>query len=234
MQRHAWPNRFGPLVGREDDVRNVRDALRRSCLVTIVGIAGVGKTRLAQEILALEAEEPGAAVAWVSLAPLDHVDRVPSAIAVALGISLPDGVEEFAALRQAIENVPLLLILDCAEHLSDSLATPLAELIFQTQGVRALVTSQVPLGIAGELVYRLAVLPVPRAGLSPADAKEYAAITFFAQRAAAADRRFELSAANTPRWLPISVAGWTAFRSLSNSRPHAFRRSGLPRCCATR
>src|ERR1700733_10953829 len=44
-QRRAWPNRFGPLVGRDDDLRNVQDALRRSCLVTIVGIAGVGKTR---------------------------------------------------------------------------------------------------------------------------------------------------------------------------------------------
>jgi predicted ATPase/DNA-binding winged helix-turn-helix (wHTH) protein len=196
MQRRAWPNRFGPLVGRVEDLRNVRDALGRSCLVTIVGIAGVGKTRLAQEILASEAQEPGAAVAWVSLAGLDHIDRVPSAIALALGISLPDGVEEFSALRQAIENVPLLLILDCAEHLSDALVTPLAGLLLQTQGVRVLVTSQAPLGIAGELVYRLAVLPVPRAGLSPADAQEYAAITFFAQRAAAADRRFELSAAN--------------------------------------
>ena len=197
MQRRAWPNRFGPLVGREDDLRNVKNALSRSCLVTIVGIAGVGKTRLAQEILASEAEKPGAAVAWVSLAPLDHVDRVPSAIALALGISLPDGIEEFAALHHAIDNVPLLLILDCAEHLSDSLAMPLARLIFQTQGVRALVTSQAPLGITGELVYRLAVLPVPRTGLSPTDTQEYAAIALFAQRAAAADRRFELSAANS-------------------------------------
>src|ERR1700722_19419017 len=100
-QRRAWPNRFGPLVGRDDDVRNVREALRRSSLVTIVGIAGVGKTRLAQEILAREAEEPEAVVAWVSLATLDHIERVPSAIALALGISLPDGVEQFSALYQA-------------------------------------------------------------------------------------------------------------------------------------
>ena len=195
-QRRAWPNRFGPLVGRDDDVRNVREALRRSSLVTIVGIAGVGKTRLAQEILASEADEPDAVVAWVSLAALDHIERVPSAIALALGISLPDGVEQFSALYQAIESLPLLLILDCAEHLSDALVTPLAALIVQTQGVRVLVTSQAPLGVAGELVYRLGVLLVPRSGLSPAEAKEYPAVTFFAQRAAAADRRFELTAAN--------------------------------------
>lgn len=50
----AWPNRLGPLIGREQDVRQVLQALGRSALVTIVGIAGVGKTRLAQEILASE------------------------------------------------------------------------------------------------------------------------------------------------------------------------------------
>jgi predicted ATPase/DNA-binding winged helix-turn-helix (wHTH) protein len=194
--RRAWPNRFGPLVGREDDIRNVQEALGRSCLVTIVGIAGVGKTRLAQEILAREAEKPGAAVAWVSLAALDHVDRVPSAIAVALGISLPHDSGEFTALGQAIENDPLLLILDCAEHLSDALVTPLAALILQTRGVRVLVTSQAPLGISGEQIYRLGVLALPRAGLGPAEAQDYAAVVFFAQKAAAADRRFELTAAN--------------------------------------
>jgi predicted ATPase/DNA-binding winged helix-turn-helix (wHTH) protein len=198
VQRRAWPSRLGPLIGRDSDVRAVHEALARSCLVTIVGIAGVGKTRLAQEILESEAEKSAAPVAWVSLAPLDSVDRVPSAIALALGLSLPEGVDGFAALRQAVESVPLLLILDCAEHLGDALATPLAGLILQTQGVRALVTSQAPVGIPGEIVYRLAALPVPQAGVSPTDGEQYAAIALFAQRAAAADQRFALSAANTP------------------------------------
>ena len=104
VPRRAWPDRLGSLVGREDDVRAIEDALGRSCLVTIVGIAGVGKTRLAQEILAREAEKPGAAVAWVSLGTLGDIDHVPSAIALALGISLPDGVDGFAALRQSLEQ----------------------------------------------------------------------------------------------------------------------------------
>jgi len=197
VPRRAWPDRLGSLLGRDDDVRAVREALGRSSLVTVVGVAGVGKTRLAQEILARESENPGAAVAWVSLAPLDDVRHVPSAIALALGISLPDHLDGFAALRQAVEDVPLLLILDCAERLGDALATPLAALILQTQGVRALVTSQAPLGIAGEIVYRLPVLPVPDSRVPHADAAGYAAVALFAQRVAAADRRFELTIANT-------------------------------------
>ena len=198
VPQRTWPTRLGPLIGRDDDVRAVQAALDRARLVTIVGGAGVGKTRLAQEIMARAAEKPGDAVAWVSLGPLDDAQHVPSAIALALGLSLPDGVDGFAALRQALEQVPLLLILDGAEHLGDAFAAPLAGLVSQSQRVRALVTSQAPLGIAGETVYRLSVLPVPDPGTPQADAARYAAVELFALRVADADRRFQLSAANTP------------------------------------
>ncbi len=196
VSRHLWPDRLGPLLGRDEDVRNVQDALMRSCLVTIVGTAGVGKTRLAQEILVREAGKP-AIIAWVSLAPLGDVHQVSSAIALSLGLSLPEGVEGFVALSQALESVSALLILDCAEHLAESLATPLAELVSRTEDARVLVTSQVPLGIAGEIIYRLSALPVPELGTPHEDAARYAAVALFAERAAAADRRFKLSAANT-------------------------------------
>jgi predicted ATPase/DNA-binding winged helix-turn-helix (wHTH) protein len=198
VPRRVWPDRLGPLIGRDVDVRRVLEALDRSSLVTIVGIAGVGKTRLAQEIMARATHTAGASVGWVSLESLDEVQHVPSAIALALGLSLPDGVDAITALRKALEEVPLLLILDGAEHLGDALAVLLTGLIGQTRAVRALVTSQAPLGVAGETVYRLAVLPVPEPGIPQAQAAGYAAVALFAQRAAAADRRFVLSDANTP------------------------------------
>ena len=197
VPRRTWPNRLGPLVGRDDEVRDVQAALARSCLVTLVGVAGVGKTRLAQEILAREAERPGAAVAWIPLGPVREAQHIPSAIAIGLGLSLPDGVDGFTALSQALEHVPVLLILDSAEHLIDALATPLADLISQTQSVCALVTSQAPLGLAGEIVYRLAVLPVPDRLASDDEAARCAAVELFAQRAGAADRTFGLCATNT-------------------------------------
>ncbi len=109
---------------------------------------------------------------------------------------MPDGVDGFVALSQALEHVPVLLILDSAEHLVDALATPLADLISQTQSVCALVTSQAPLGLAGEIVYRLAVLPVPDRFASDDEAARYPAIELFTQRAGAADRTFGLCATN--------------------------------------
>jgi predicted ATPase/DNA-binding winged helix-turn-helix (wHTH) protein len=198
VPRRSWPNRLGPLVGRDNEVREIQAALAGANLVTVVGMAGVGKTRLAQELLACEGCRAGAVVAWVSVGPLRDAQHVPPAIAGALGLSLPDGIDGFTALCQALEQLPVLLILDCVEHLADALATPLAGLISGTQGLRALITSQVPLGIAGEVVYRLAALALPDP-LAPAEeAAGCAAVRLFAQRAAAADRHFELNPANAP------------------------------------
>ena len=158
------------------------------------------------------------------LQPLTEARHIPSAIALALGISLPDGVDGFLALRQALEQMPMLLILDAAEQFGDALATPLAELVVHTQGVRALVTSQVPLGVPGETVYRLSALPVPDRATPQQDAGRFAAVKLFIERAAAADRRFELSSANAPL-SPRSAGGWMEIRWPSSSRRHAFRRS---------
>ncbi|MGH8129937.1 MAG: ATP-binding protein, partial [Steroidobacteraceae bacterium] len=197
IPRIAWPARLGPLIGRDEDLCAVEAALGRAPLVVVVGGAGVGKTRLAQEILARRAENPDGAVAWVSLEPIEGLERVPSAIALALGLALPEKLDGFAALSQALEQLSLLVILDGAEHLGRGFGTALAALVSQTRGLRVLVTSQAPLGIAGETVVRLSGLPVPDAGAAPADATVSAAVQLFALRATEADRRFELSAVNT-------------------------------------
>jgi predicted ATPase/DNA-binding winged helix-turn-helix (wHTH) protein len=197
VPRRTWPNRLGSLIGRDADMHELQTALRQACLLTIVGIAGVGKSRIAQEILAREAEKPGAAVAWVPLQQLSEARHIPSAIALALGLSLPEGVDGFEALCQALEHTQVLLILDGAEQIGDALAAPLADLVARTQGVRALVTSQAPLGVPGETVYRLSVLPVPHREVPQEQAARFGAVELFAERAAAADRRFSLSPANT-------------------------------------
>ena len=194
IPRRAWPSRLAPLLGRDADLRGIDEALGRACLVTLVGSLGVGKTRLAQEVLARASDGAGVATVWVSLEALDSVTQVPSAIALALGLSLSDRADGFAALGHALADTPALLILDGVEHLAEALATPLAALVSETRALRLLVTSQTPLGIAGETVYRLQPLPVPPADATDEAAAGYPALTLFAQRAAAADRRFELNA----------------------------------------
>ena len=77
VPRRSWPNRLGPLIGRERDLRDLTEALARACLVSIVGVAGAGKTRLAQQILAGAADQPDMAVAWVQLQSVTAAELVP-------------------------------------------------------------------------------------------------------------------------------------------------------------
>ena len=198
MLRRASPSRLAPLIGRTQDLQAIGEALSRSSLVTIVGPAGIGKTRIAQEILVRNAANGALPTAWVSLQSLSEPQHVASAVALALGLSLREGVEAFHALGEVLECNAVLLILDGAERMRTDLATPLARLLMYTRGVCALLTSQVPLGIAGENVYRLAALPVPQGPELPEDYAQYASVELFVQRARAADQRFELSRANQP------------------------------------
>ncbi len=197
VPRVSWPARLGPLIGRDDDLLEVEAAVEKASLVVIVGGAGVGKTRLAQEVLAREVARPGWAAAWVTLESLASIEHVPSAIALALGLSLPDGQDGFASLIQSVDQQQLLLILDGAEHLAGALAAPLETLAARCSSLRLLATSQAPLGITGETVIRLAGLPVPDSAAAPADGAGAASVQLFALRAAEADRRFQLTAANS-------------------------------------
>ena len=189
--------RLSPLVGRTSDLQALEEALTSARCVTVVGGAGIGKTRLAQEVLARAVASPARQAAWVDLRPLTQLRHVASAMALAVGVTVPDRGDAFAALHQALAQAPLLLILDGAEHLSSELAPALAELLARTGEVRALVTSQLPLALPGETVFRLGPLAL---GEPQGDALEQAggAIVLFAQRATAADRRFALTAANLP------------------------------------
>jgi predicted ATPase/DNA-binding winged helix-turn-helix (wHTH) protein len=190
-----WPGRLAPLVGREQELQALRATLAAASLLTLVGVPGVGKTRLAQELLSLAAGE-GVAVAWVALQPLANATQLPAAMALALDLPPPDEREAVAALGRALAGQPLLVVLDCAEHLGAALAGPVAALLERAPQLRLLVTSQAPLGVVGEQVYRLQALAVPPAGDEPAHAGEHAAVRLFVQRASAGSQGFELTPAN--------------------------------------
>ena len=222
VPRVSWPARLGPLIGRDDDLREIEAAVEKSSLVVVVGGAGVGKTRLAQEILARAVEKPERAVAWVSLESLASIEHVPSAIALALGLSLTDGQDGFASLVQSLDQQPLLLILDGVEHLADGLAAPLATLVARCRALRLLATSQVPLGFAGETIIRLPGLPVPDSGALPADG----AATASCNCLPCALRRPTAASScpgRTRRSWARSAGALTAIRSRSSSPPRAFR-----------
>jgi predicted ATPase/DNA-binding SARP family transcriptional activator len=169
-----------PLVGRVDDLTGLLEALDSSRLVTVVGPAGVGKTRLAVEAAGRSPVTDGA---WlVRLEGVRTADELPVAIADA--VPAVDGSRRDVVTD--LRGADLLLLLDNCEHLAEDVAALVADVLAGAPRARVLATSQRPLGLDGELV-------LPLDPLLEADA-----VALFAQRAAARRASFALSADTAP------------------------------------
>ncbi|MCE4537579.1 helix-turn-helix transcriptional regulator [Pelomonas sp. P7] len=172
------------LIGRERDLDHLAALLASSRLVTLCGLGGVGKTRLALAAAAVQ-DRQGAwpdGVWVVRLESLSDPVLLPSSIAQALQLGARAGGGT-AALAQALAPLHLLLVLDNAEHMVEAVAALVASLLEAAPRVTLLVTSQVPLRVGGEQVMPLAPLALPQDVADPAPPPEgYAAARLFCAR----------------------------------------------------
>lgn len=163
--RHSRPHRLPvqrtSFVGREAEMAVLAGHLREAALVSVVGVGGSGKTRLALE-LASRLENAFGDGAWlVSLEGITDADSVARAAAEALGVREEPGRPLEHGVADAIGDRELLLVLDNCEHLLDGVAALVAGLLTACPRLRVLATSREPLAIAGELVFGLPPLAVP-------------------------------------------------------------------------
>ena len=183
------------LFGRDQDLQHLLSLLGSHRLVTVAGPAGIGKTRLAQAVAEVSAKSIGDGVWWVDLAPMNDPALIPNALAVALGLSLDGASDVLNALLAVLGDKSPLVLLDNAEHLLDGVASFVLRMQREAPGVRFLVTSQEPLRIDDEHVFRPEPLSLPT-GDDPERIAASGAVALFVARAQAADRRFELCAEN--------------------------------------
>jgi len=149
--------RLSSFLGREAELDAVAAALAGCRLVTVTGPAGVGKSRLAIEYLADRFEGDGP---WlVRLAEVSHPGGITSAIADVMGVAEQDG-DVRGAVVHALAARPGLLVLDNCEHLVDSVAELVIDLLETCPDLRVLTTSRVHLGVDGEMVVPVSPLPV--------------------------------------------------------------------------
>jgi len=194
------PNQPTSFCGREHDLEEVKSLLAKHQILTLSGAGGIGKTRVALQAGADLLDHYPDGVWFADFAPISDPELAASDVAKVLGVNQSTDRSVDDSVVQWLRRKHVLLILDNCEHLLEAVAN-LADAVLHTcPGVRILATSRQPMGLAGEIVYRLPSLAVPEraAGLKAGDAVGYGAIALFVDRAKAADLRFTLTDDNVP------------------------------------
>lgn len=215
--RPNLPEPLTSLVGRDEAVADVCTLLDQHRLVTLTGVGGVGKTRMAVEVARRLADGATHTVAMAELADVDAVrphDGGPSgqsrtleqlAEIVAVALCVRDDVAAAEAhpaegsvdkLVNALRTDELTLILDNCEHVADPAAELAAQLLGTVPGLRILATSRQPLEIPGEALWTVSPLPPPDVDAPLAEIAQSSAVQMFVARAAAAVPGFGLDADN--------------------------------------
>lgn len=191
------------FVGRRRELSETKKVLFTSKLVTLAGVGGVGKTRLALQVARNSERAFPDGVWWVELGELRDDPLVAEAVTAALGLRNMSARPVQESLIEHLRPRQILLVLDNCEQMLDTIATLTESLLRTCPELRILATSREPLGVGGETVLRLSPLTVPNPDKPPSlrGLSAYDAVTLFTERASAAVPSFEVTEENR-----ISVA----------------------------
>jgi predicted ATPase/DNA-binding CsgD family transcriptional regulator len=189
------PNSF---VGREGQLDELHQLVGVTRALTLCGVGGIGKTRLALRLLAEMTDEFPDGAWFVQLGDLRQADLLVSRVASAIGVAEEPGRPLLETLADALRSRRLLLALDNCEHLIDACARVCQYLLASSPGLRLIATSREPLRVAAETVWQVPPLTVAPADplVASEDLCAYEAIRLFADRAAAALPGFAVGPAN--------------------------------------
>jgi class 3 adenylate cyclase len=198
--RHNLPIELTPLVGRAREIAELRRLIAEERLVTLVGSAGVGKTRLALAVLADLAGGYEGGVWWVDLAAVSDRDAIGRSALAAIGAQPVAGSPAADQLAVELGDDRTLVGLDNCEHLVDSCAGFVADLLSSAASVSVVTTSREPLGVPGEVVWRVPSLrcPGPDQAVSVPTLSQYDAVRLFLDRAHRARPSFAVDDHNAP------------------------------------
>lgn len=153
--RRHLPAQLTSFVGRSDQVGEIRQLIDANQLVTLTAAGGAGKTRLAVRVAALAATEFDGGAWFVDLAPVTDPDNVVVAMAAGLGVPDQLGRATIDALVGFVGEQQLLVVVDNCEHLLSGVAAAVVALLSGCPNLSILATSREPLGVPGEVTWRV-------------------------------------------------------------------------------
>ena len=174
------------FIGRESEVAELQAALKAHRLVTLTGVGGVGKTRLAVEVAARLVDEFPDGVWFFDLAAVTDPAAVPDAVAAVLGITQQPGRSVAESVAAALEGRVRLLVFDNCEHVHDAAADLVEAILAASATVTVLATSREGLGVADEQLW-----PVP--SLEVGAGIDSAGVALFVDRARSVAPRFSMA-----------------------------------------
>ncbi|WP_366663729.1 ATP-binding protein [Mycobacterium asiaticum] len=164
------------LIGRESEVDEIQAAVKAHRLVTLTGVGGVGKTRLAVEVAGRLADEFPDGVWFFELAAVTDPAAVPDAVAAVLGITQQAGKTVTQSVAAALQGRVRLLVIDNCEHVLNAATDLIEAILAHSATVRILATSREGLGVPDEQVW-------PVRSLDAATGIDSAAVSLFVERA---------------------------------------------------
>ena len=179
------PAQTTSFIGREAEVAELGALVQAHRLVTLTGVGGVGKTRLAVQVAAELTSKFADGVWFVELAPVGDPVALPNVVATALGVTAQAGMTVTESMAVALSGRRLLIVLDNCEHVLDAAAELVETILMRTATVNIIATSREALRVGAENSWPVPSLDV-RAGVASA------AVSLFVERARAARNDFTL------------------------------------------
>jgi predicted ATPase/class 3 adenylate cyclase len=202
-RRDNLPVQLTSFVGRQRELSELKHTLQGSRLVTLTGVGGAGKSRLAFAAAAELRDAFPDGVCVVQLAPLSESDQIASAIAAALQLPEDPHQRLVETLTAQLRSKQTLLVIDNCEHLLASCAELIVSLLQGSAHLRILATSREVLAVPGEVIIPVPPLAVPPEATDLAALGEFSAVRLFVDRALAVRPSFSITPANTAAVIEI-------------------------------